>query len=152
MPPEGMDRAAYRAAKFGSLERSRELEGRVIEVGRTEGIDFAFDRIRRTPNTFDAHRALRRALREGRQDELAEKLFRAYFVEGRDLGDRAVLAELAGGMPDGDEEAEEVRREEAEGRELGIQAVPTFVIDRKVGLSGAQPPAFLRDAIRRATT
>jgi predicted DsbA family dithiol-disulfide isomerase len=150
MPAEGMDRAEYRRAKFGSLERSRELEGRVIEAGRAEGIDFAFDRIRRTPNTFDAHRVLRRALREGRQDEVAEALFRAYFTEGRDLGDRAVLAGLAGGMPGGDEEADEVRAEEAEGRALGIQSVPTFVIERRIALSGAQPPPLIREAILAA--
>jgi predicted DsbA family dithiol-disulfide isomerase len=147
MPREGMPRAQYRAAKFGSLERSRELEARVAEVGREEGIAFAFDRIARTPNTFDAHRLLRRALRAGAQDAVAEALFRAYFLDGRDLGDPAVLAELGGGPLAGDEEAEDVRREEAEGRTLGIQGVPFFVIDRRVGLSGAQPADVLRSAI-----
>jgi predicted DsbA family dithiol-disulfide isomerase len=157
LPKEGMDRAAYRAAKFGSLERSRELEARVAEAGRSEGIDFAFDRIRRTPNTFDAHRVLSRAFREGVQDAVGEALFRAYFTEGRDLGDRATLAELAkesgldvSGLWDDDAVAAEVRRFEAEGRDLGIASVPTFVIDRKAGLSGAQPPALIRDAIRAA--
>ncbi len=143
-----MPRAAYRAAKFGSLERSRELEARVQEVGRTEGIAFAFDRIERTPNTFDVHRLLRRALRNGTQDAVADACFRAYFLEGRDIGDPAVQAELGGGPLRGDEEAEEVRREEAEGRALGIQGVPFFVIDRRVGLSGAQPPDVLREALR----
>jgi predicted DsbA family dithiol-disulfide isomerase len=159
LPAEGMDRAAYRRTKFGSLERSRELEARVAEAGRPEGIDFAFDRIKRTPNTFDAHRVLRRAAREGLQDAVGESLFRAYFAEGRDLGDRAVLEELAraAGLDvrqlwTGDAESAEVRREEAEGRELGIQSVPTFVIDRKLGLSGAQPPSVLRDAIREAAS
>ena len=147
MPREGMPRAAYRAAKFGSLDRSRELEARVADVGRDEGIAFAFDRIATTPNTFDAHRVLRRALRTGAQDVVAEALFRAYFLEGRDLGDPAVLADLGGGPLAGDEEAEEVRREEAEGRALGIQGVPFFVIDRRLGLSGAQPADVLRSAI-----
>lgn len=147
MPRDGMPRADYRAAKFGSLARSRELEARVEEVGREEGIAFAFDRVARTPNTFDAHRLLRRALRTGTQEVVAEALFRAYFLEGRDLGDPAVLAGLGGGPLAGDEEAEEVRREEAEGRALGIQGVPFFVIGRRVGLSGAHPPEVLREAI-----
>jgi predicted DsbA family dithiol-disulfide isomerase len=147
MPREGMPRAAYRAAKFGSLERSRELEAHVAAAGREDGLLFAFDRIERTPNTFDAHRLLRRALRSGTQDVVAEAFFRAYFLEGRDLGDPAVLAELGGGPLDGDEEAEEVRREEAEGRALGIQGVPFFVVDRALGLSGAQPAAILRRAL-----
>ena len=147
MPPEGMPRAAYRAAKFGSLERSRELEAQVREVGRSEGIAFAFERIERTPNTFDVHRLLRRALRSGTQDAVAEAIFRAYFLEGRDIGDPAVQAELGGGPLAGDEEAEEVRREEAEGRELGIRGVPFFVIDGRVGLSGAQPAEILRAAM-----
>jgi predicted DsbA family dithiol-disulfide isomerase len=152
-----MDRAAYRAAKFGSLERSRELEARVAEAGRAEGIDFAYERILRTPNTFDAHRLLSLAAKSGLQDAVGESLFRAYFVEGRDVGDRAVLDAVAaaGGLEarplwSGDAEADEVRRFEAEGRELGIRSVPTFVIDRRVGVSGAQPPELLRDAIRRA--
>lgn len=143
-----MPRTAYRAAKFGSLERSRELEERVREVGRSEGIDFAFERIERTPNTFDVHRLLRRALRNGTQDVVADAFFRAYFLEGRDIGDPAVQAELGGGPLAGDEEAEEVRREEAEGRAMGIQGVPFFVIDRRIELSGAQPPEVLREALR----
>lgn len=147
LPRGGVPRAAYRAAKFGSLERSRELEARVSEAGREEGLAFAFDRIERTPNTFDAHRVLRRALREGRQDEVQEALFRAYFQEGRDLGDPRVLAEVAGIVLAEGEEAEEVRREEAEGRALGIRGVPFFVVDRTIGLSGAQPAAVLREAI-----
>lgn len=157
MPPEGMDRAAYRAAKFGSLERSRELEARVAEAGRSEGIDFAFEKIRRTPNTFDAHRVLRRAAAAGLQDAVGESLFRAYFTEGLDLGDRAVLERLAkaAGLDlrdlwTGDAESAEVRREEAEGRALGISSVPTFVIGRRFAVSGAQPPAILRDAIEEA--
>jgi predicted DsbA family dithiol-disulfide isomerase len=148
MPPGGTPRAAYRAAKFGV--RSRELEERVSEAGRAEGIEFAFDRIQKVPNTFDPHRVLRRALREGRQDEVHEALFRAYFQEGRDIGDPKVLADVSGIALSADEEAEDVRRDEAEGRALGISGVPMFVIDRAFGVSGAQPPEVLRQAIREA--
>ena len=148
MPREGAPRAAYRAAKFG--DRARELEERVADAGRADGIEFRFDLIKTVPNTFDAHRVLRRALREGKQDEVHEALFRAYFQEGRDLGDPKVLADASGIVLAGDEEAEEVRREEAEGRALGIRGVPFFVVDRAFGLSGAQPPEVLRQAIREA--
>lgn len=156
-PPEGMDRTAYRTSKFGSLQRSKELEANVAEVGRGEGLAFAFDKIRRTPNTFDAHRVLRRARREGLQDEVGEALFRGYFAEGLDLGDRAQLAAIArgaglelDGLLETDAEAEEVRAAETEGRALGIQGVPFFVINRAVGLSGAQPPEVLREALAAA--
>lgn len=145
LPKEGVDRAAYRAKKFGS--RAAELEERVREAGRGDGIAFAFEKISKVPNTFDAHRVLRRALREGRQAEVQEALFRAYFEEGRDIGDRKVLAELSGITLEGDEEAVEVAAEEAEGRALGIQGVPFFVVDRTFGLSGAQPPDLLRQAL-----
>ena len=149
LPKAGVPRDAYRAAKFG--DRARELEERVREAGRADGVEFRFDLIQTVPNTFDAHRVLRRALREGRQDEVHEALFRAYFQEGRDIGDPQVLAEATGIALAGDAEAEEVRREEAEGRALGIRGVPFFVIDRAFGLSGAQPPDVLREAIRQAT-
>jgi predicted DsbA family dithiol-disulfide isomerase len=119
----------------------------VAEAGRAEGIDFAFGRIARVPNTFDAHRVLRRALRDGRQDEVQEALFRAYFEEGRDIGDPGVLAEVSGIRLDPGEEADEVRGEEAEGRALGIRGVPFFVIDRTFGISGAQPSDVLRKAL-----
>jgi len=148
MPREGAPRAAYRAAKFG--DRARELEERVAEAGRPDGVEFRFDLIKTVPNTFDAHRVLRRALREGKQDEVHEALFRAYFQEGRDLGDPKVLADASGIVLAGDEETEEVRREEAEGRGLGIRGVPFFVVDRAFGLSGAQPPEVLRQAIHEA--
>ncbi len=153
LPPEGMDRQAYRRAKFGSLERSRELEQRVSDAGRPDGIDFAFDRIRRTPNTFHAHRLLARARREGRQDAVAEALFRSYFLEGRDVGDLAVLADLASvasldpAFLATDAEAGAVRAEERAGLALGIQSVPCFVFNGRLAVSGAQSPDVLRRAL-----
>jgi predicted DsbA family dithiol-disulfide isomerase len=91
MPAEGIDRRAYRTAKFGSWERSLELEARVAAVGAEVGIAFAFDRISRTPNTFHAHRLIGHSRALGCQQSLVEALFRAYFLEGRDIGDRRVL-------------------------------------------------------------
>jgi len=85
MPPEGMARAAYRAAKFGSIERSRELDARVAGEGKSEGIAFAFERIERTPNTVAAHALVGLAQEQGRADALLDALFRAYFVDGIDI-------------------------------------------------------------------
>src|SRR5262249_27259515 len=91
MPPDGIDRRTYRTRKFGSWERSQELDAQVAAVGAQEGLHFAFDRITRTPNTLDAHRLIWLAGQAGVQDTVVEALFRAYFTDGRDLSDRAVL-------------------------------------------------------------
>jgi predicted DsbA family dithiol-disulfide isomerase len=95
MPKEGISRRAYRTTKFGSWERSQELDARVVAVGQSEGIHFAFDRIGRTPNTLDAHRLIGLAERQGVQDAVVEALFRAYFTEGRDIGNRQTLLDMA---------------------------------------------------------
>ena len=158
MPREGIDRQEYRARKFGSLARSEALDAQLAAVGREVGIHFRFDRMQRTPNTFDAHRLLRLAHERGVQDGVAEALFRAYFVEGRDLGDPAVLADLAAdaGLDraevtrylTGTDGVARVADEEAEGRDLGIDGVPFFVVNGAYGISGAQPPEYLAAAFR----
>jgi predicted DsbA family dithiol-disulfide isomerase len=149
MPKEGVPRAEYRRAKFGSLERSRQLDARVIAEGKSEGIDFAFDRIQRTPNTTQAHRLI--AFAEN-QNAVVDALFRAYFEDARDIGDPAVLADIAAqcavkGWP---ERAPDVSALEDEVRAMGISAVPTFIFDRKSGISGAYPAETLAQAIRDA--
>ena len=151
MPKEGMPRAEYRKAKFGSLERSRQLDARVIAEGRIEGIEFAFDRIERTPNTSEAHRLI--ALAEN-QNAVVNALFRAYFEEARDIGDPAVLADIAArcGVKGWPEKAPDVSALEEEVRAMGISAVPTFIFDRSSGISGAYPAQTLAQAIRQAAT
>lgn len=157
LPPEGVDRAAYRRAKFGSLERSQLLDARLLAVGESVGIAFAFDKIRRTPNTFDAHRLLWLADSLGRQDALAEALFRAYFLDGLNVGDHGVLADLAeaSGIPRaqaasllaGRDGEAEVRTEEDRARRSGIQGVPHFIIEGAGPISGAQNPEIIAAAI-----
>jgi len=151
MPPEGMPRAEYRKAKFGSLERSRALDARVIAEGKSEGIEFAFDRIERTPNTSEAHKLI--ALAEN-QNAVVDALFRAYFEEAKDIGDPAVLAEIAArcGVKGWPEEARDVSAVEEEVRAMGISAVPTFIFERRAGVSGAHPPESLAAAMRAAAT
>jgi predicted DsbA family dithiol-disulfide isomerase len=158
LPREGVDRAAYRRAKFGSLERSQLLDARLLAAGEGVGIAFAFDRIQRTPNTFDAHRLLWLAESLGRQDALAEALFRAYFLEGLNVGDHGVLADLAeasgvhraraASLLAGRDGEAEVRTEEDRAYRSGIQGVPHFIIGGTHPVSGAQNPEVIAAAIQ----
>ncbi|MBM3489899.1 MAG: DsbA family oxidoreductase [Alphaproteobacteria bacterium] len=153
MPREGMDREQYLNLKFGDSDRARRIYNSVRQAGVEEGIPFSFDAIRRQPNTVDSHRLIRWAASEGLQDAVVEGLFRAYFTQGGDIGDREVLAQVAAqsGL-DGaaiarrlaeDEDVELVQREETVARRLGINGVPCFIVDRKYAVSGAQDPSVL---------
>jgi len=162
MPPEGMPRAEYRRAKFGSAERGRQLDERVAAEGRGEGIEFALERIERTPNTFAAHQLIDLAQECGAGGPVVDALFRAYFEQARDIGDRAVLLGIAetAGLPRGEVEARwndavqsrRLAQLEESMKVLGISGVPTFILDRKFGVSGAQPPEALAAALREAAT
>ena len=153
MPAGGMARADYRRAKFGSLERGRALDARVAQEGAGEGIAFAFERMQRTPNTIAAHRLIDLAQSQGKADPLVDALFRAYFEDALDIGDAAVLKDLAGragviGWPDEGNERT-VEEKEQRVRELGISGVPTFIFDRATGISGAYPAEVLAQTIRK---
>jgi predicted DsbA family dithiol-disulfide isomerase len=151
LPSEGIPRADYRKAKFGSLERSKQMDERVIAEGKGEGIDFAFDRMQTQPNTSQAHRLI--ALAQN-QNAVVDALFRAHFEQGRNIGDAKVLADIAAqcgvkGWPQG---AGDVSKLEEEVRGLGVSAVPTFIFERRHGVSGAYPPEQLAEAMRQAAT
>jgi predicted DsbA family dithiol-disulfide isomerase len=159
IPAEGMDRAEYRRMKFGSAERSSGMDTRLKDAGQGEGIELAFEKIVRTPNTLNAHRLIWLAAQHGRQIEMVDTLFRAYFTDGRDIGDAATLVELAG-VAGLDAEAvgrflateeglSEVEEEEQAGRSLGIDGVPFFLLADKYGVSGAQPPEVLVNVIEQ---
>jgi predicted DsbA family dithiol-disulfide isomerase len=156
MPPGGMSRADYRRAKFGSVERGRELDARVAAEGAKEGIAFAFDRMQRTPNTSRAHQLIDVAQKAGKAQPVVDALFRAYFEEAKDIGDEAVLAAIAQacGVEEWPRSAQagEVQALEDDVRSLGIQAVPTFILDRKLGVSGAHPPESLVEAMKEAAS
>jgi len=159
VPVEGMDRAEYRRIKFGSAERSSGMDTRLKEAGHGEGIELAFEKIGRTPNTLNAHRLIWLAAQHGRQIEMVDTLFKAYFTDGRDIGDSATLVDLAGlaGLDtetvsrflEGDEGLAEVEEEEQIGRALGIDGVPFYLLADKYGVSGAQPPDVLANVIER---
>lgn len=150
MPKEGISRREYRTRKFGSWERSQELDTKLIAVGKMEGINFAFDRIERTPNTVDAHRLIWLADKEGTQDSVVEALFRAYFTEGRDISDRKTLIDVvaeaglhrqrAEAVLNSDDGLEPIREANELARRVGVEGVPFFIINGKVTMSGAQPP------------
>jgi len=150
MPAEGMDRRAYIEAKFGGQERARAIFESVRTAGAGEGIDFGFDRIKRTPSTLQSHRLVRFAAASGRQDAILEAVFRAYFTEGRNIGDRVVLADIgaANGLKrqrvadflDDDAETDTILGEDALARRAGINGVPCFIFNGRFALSGAQEP------------
>jgi predicted DsbA family dithiol-disulfide isomerase len=157
IPPEGKDRQAYLAAKFGSPERIRQLQANVASAGATEGIAFAFDRIEVSPNTLDAHRLIRWSAESGNQDAVVEALFRAYFLDGRNIGDCAVLADIAAENGMGRdrvaarlasaEDRETVEAEIAAAQRIGVTGVPTFILANRYGLVGAQPAEEISRAI-----
>lgn len=156
MPPEGIERSAYRARKFGAA-RSADLDRKMRETGAELGIAFAFDRMQRTPNTRLAHRLIWEAGRQDRQGAVVDRLFRAYFEEALDIGERAVLETLAAesGLDAvgvaaalGEEESlQAVVELEQQGYRMGIQGVPFFILLQKYGVSGAQPPEFWHEAL-----
>ncbi len=151
MPTDGMDRDEYLAAKFGGPDRAEQIYAMVAETAKRDGMAMDLDGIERTPNTLDAHRLVRYfAARGASAAEATDAIFRAYFQQCRDIGDRAVLADIGAELGhdrgavaehlDGDADVSGVRGADAAARRLGIQAVPCFVFDRRYALSGAQDP------------
>jgi predicted DsbA family dithiol-disulfide isomerase len=158
MPREGLNRKMYRSKKFGSWERSQELDAQVTAAGKTVGLEFRYDLQTHTPNTFDSHRLVWLAGTSGVQDAVVEALFRAYFCEGANFADQTKLIEVgaSGGMDvaklerffASDEGASAVREEEQRARVLGISGVPLYVINEAVSFSGAQPAETFLEALR----
>jgi predicted DsbA family dithiol-disulfide isomerase len=160
MPVEGVDRRAYRTQKFGSWERSQELDSQVAEAGRVAGVAFRHDLMARTPNTVEAHRLVRLAAADGVQHAVMDRLFRAYFAEGQDIGVPATLAALGreAGMAEatlaafaaGEAARAEVVAESLGLAQAGISGVPSFLLDRHLLFSGAMPAERMADGFRRA--
>jgi predicted DsbA family dithiol-disulfide isomerase len=160
MPKEGMNRREYRTGKFGSWEQSLALDAQVAEVGRAEGISFAFDKAERTPNTLDSHRLIRLAGQESMQDAVVEALFRSYFAEGRDISHTPTLLDVVAGAGldrdraeatlKEDDGIEAIREAEKQAQALGIQGVPFFSFNKEFALSGAQDASVFLAAFDRA--
>lgn len=160
MPRGGMDRAAYLEARFGGRVQAARALAEVEAAARAAGLEVDLAAAKRQPDTLDAHRLLHWAGIEGRQAPVLAALFRAHFREGRDIGDREVLADLAAEagleralvarLLASEADLEEIRRREAHARARGIRAVPTFILADRHVIEGAQPPAFWAQLIAEA--
>ena len=153
MPRLGMARPDYIVRKFGGEERARRLYASITEIGRAEGIQFRFDRIRRTPSSIDGHRLVHLASRFGRADAMIEALFSAHFTDGQDIGEHGVLIAVAAacGLDPlsvrdyllGDEDTDMVHADNLRAHRLGINGVPCFVIGGRHAIAGAQEPEVI---------
>lgn len=160
IPAGGMDRRTHIMAKFKDETRLAAVQDRLTEMGEDVGIAYAFDRIERAPNTLDAHRLIRWASVGDKQDAVVDRLFRLYFEEGGDIGDRGVLIEVARacGMDvdlvekrfaDGDD-IDSVQAEIAQAQAVGVSGVPFFIFASRFGVPGAQDAEVLAKAIAQA--
>ena len=160
IPADGIDRTAYLIRKFGSEARVRRTYGAIAQAGESVDIDFAFDRIERTPNSVDSHRLIRYALLNGASPRIVETLFFEYFIEGLDIGRQDVLQEI--GARDGldgdaigaylksEEDIDFVYDENTRAHRMGVSGVPAFVFNEKMVISGAQEPQILARMIDAA--
>lgn len=157
MPRAGVDKHDYLAAKFGE-DRLEQMHLRLKEASRAAGAEIDPSLPKRQPNTLDAHRLIHWAGLEGRQNAVVAALFRAYWKEGRDIGNAGVLADIAaaagmdravtGRLLDSDADADDIRARDADARAKGVTAVPTFLIAQHYVVSGAQPPEVWGNVIR----
>ena len=153
MPRAGMARADYVIRKFGGEDRARRLYASISEIGAAEGVEFRFERIRRTPSSVDAHRLVRWAATFGRSSEVAEALFAAHFADGHDIGDHAVLRAVAAscGLDPAaaaaflrsDDDVDAVHADNLRAHRLGINGVPCFVVAGRHAVAGAQEPEVI---------
>lgn len=163
-PPAGEPYRAFLEAKFGGAKAVDRMHESVAEAGRDDGVSFGFGRIARRPNTLLAHRLLYRAQSLGHRPEeieaLVDRLFRAHFQRGEDIGDIPTLASIAvecGDVKDqvaayleSDEDAKKLKSLVAKVGKLGVDGVPFFIIERRLTVSGAQTGVLLAAAILQA--
>ncbi len=150
MPKGGMDRRAYLEAKFGGKDGAVQAYLPVVQEAEASGLVLNLDAIKRTPNTLDAHRLIHWAALEEKQNAMVDRLFKAYFVEGLDIGDHDVLADLAADIGldrnmiarllASDADADDIAARDADARHKGVNSVPTFVVSNQHVVPGAQPP------------
>ncbi len=157
MPPQGMGRRAYLEAKFGGKDGAVRAYAPIVEHAEKAGLTINLDAIQRTPNTLDAHRLIHWAGIEGKQGEIVDALFQAYFVDGQDIGDKEVLAKIGGanGMDvdvlqkllNGAGDQNDIQDRDAHSRKMGVTSVPTFIVAGQHAVPGAQPPEFWTQVI-----
>lgn len=150
MPLDGMDRRDYLEGKFGGKDAAVKAYAPVVEHAEKAGLTINYEAIKRTPNTLNAHRLIHWAGIESKQTEAVDALFQAYFVDGRDIGQVEVLGDIADsiGMDAAvvqkllgtDNDTDDIKAREAHSRQMGVSSVPTFIVDNKHAVPGAQPP------------
>lgn len=150
MPEGGMDRRAYLEGKFGGQDGAVQAYLPVQEHADKAGLDMNLEGISRTPNTLDAHRLIHWAGIEGKQTPMVSALFKAYFTEGRDIGEHETLADIADSLGmdasvilrllASDSDVQEIRDRDTAAREMGVSSVPTFIVAGQHAVPGAQPP------------
>jgi len=159
MPGEGIDRDEYVKRKFGD-DRAAQIYNRITAVGREVGIPFDFTKVTRQPNTLAAHSLIALAIDAGKQDAMVEALFRAFFIEGKDLTSRETLAEITigAGLDRNDVNAflssenarAHIEAEDKRARRTGVEGVPFFIFNKRLAVSGAQAPEVLLEAMLEA--
>ncbi|MBE1282238.1 MAG: thioredoxin domain-containing protein [Rhodobacteraceae bacterium] len=150
MPAGGMDRREYLERKFGGKDGAVRAYAPVVENAKQAGLNINFEAMQRTPNTLDAHRLIHWAGIEGKQQKAVDALFKAYFEEGRDIGNREVLGDIADGIGmdasvilkllKTDNDTQDIRDRDSHSRQMGVNSVPTFIVANKHAVPGAQPP------------
>ncbi|WP_186399026.1 DsbA family oxidoreductase [Stappia sp. P2PMeth1] len=160
IPPQGKDRQQYLMEKFGSQARIDALHEQIAAAGLQEGIPFAFERIRTSPNTLDCHRLLLWSRADGLQSEMAERLFRLYFLEGADLsdpqtlvmaaGEVGMMADLVAELLPTDSDRNKITAAVEQAHRIGVTGVPAFIIDERFIVMGAEKPETLAAAIKHA--
>ncbi len=148
IPPDGMDRQEYLVSKFGSVDAAKTIYDNIYEEGLKEGIDFNFDLIEITPNSFNSHRLLALAYEKGLQEKVLDDLFESYFLKAEDIGDPNILLKIAVNNSidenelknylSNQENIEPLANEELQARKMGINSVPTFIVNKQIVINGAQ--------------
>lgn len=161
MPEGGMDRREYLETKFGGQEGAIKVYSQIDQTAREMGLELDFGGIKRTPNTIDAHRLIQWAGIEGKQNAVVDRLFKAYFKEGRDISEHSVLVRIAAaaGMDaeatrvllEGDADKEDIRTRDTKSRQSGVQGVPCFIIDDHYVVNGAQSVEMWDGVIKEIT-
>ncbi len=156
-PEEGIDHHAYLGSKMGSEKALEAAHARLADLGKEVGLHYRFDLVKKIPNTFQAHRVLWFAEKEGKDRELHDAFFKAYFTDGKDLTQAGTLVELAGSVGldkakveaflKSDEGGKEVKESEEKAYDLGVTGVPFFVFNNQFAVSGAQPVSAFKQAL-----
>jgi len=160
LPRTGKDRKQYLSDKFGGLERAGEVYGQIRRAGAEEGIDFAFDAIKLSPNTLDCHRLILWSRADDLQDEVVERLFQAYFLNGEDLTrpetlvriseEAGMQSDLVEQLLETETDLDKVEDQIAKAQSSGISGVPCFIIDGRFVLAGAEKPETIAAALLHA--